>query len=310
MSIHVVTGAYGYSGKYIAGRLLDQGETVRTITNSLSRPNPFGERVKAQPYHFDEPQKLAATLRGADVLYNTYWVRFNHRGFTHAMAVENTIKLFAAAKEAGIRRVVHISITNPSEESDLEYFRGKARLERELVDSGLSFAILRPTVLFGREDILVNNIAWTLRRLPVFGVFGDGMYRLQPIYVEDLAELAVSEGKGDENRIIDAVGPETFTFRGLVEAIGASIGKPRRIITVSPWLGYCVASVIGKIVGDVFLTRAEIEGLMRGLLCTASEPAGQTRLTEWVRRHADSLGVRYASELARRTRRDQPYEKS
>jgi uncharacterized protein YbjT (DUF2867 family) len=307
MGVHVVTGAYGYSGKYIAARLLDAGESIRTITNSPNRPNPFGARVKADRFHFDEPEKLVAALRGTDVLYNTDWVRFNYGDFSHAMAVENTLKLFSAAREAGVRRVVHVSITNPSEDDDLSYFSGKARLEGALVDSGLSYAILRPAVLFGKEDILVNNIAWTLRRLPVFGVFGDGMYRLQPIYVDDLAELAVREGKSDENVVIDAIGPETFTFRGLVETIGEIIGKRRPIISVSPGLGYLAATLIGKVVGDVFLTRYEIAGLMRELLYTASEPAGRTRLTEWARQHAATLGVRYASELARRLKRDEAY---
>jgi len=309
MSLHVVTGAFGYSGKYIASRLLDEGVAVRTLTDSPNRPNPFGDRVKPEPFHFNDPGKLVEALRGADVLYNTYWVRFNHGGFTHALAVENTLKLFAAAKSAGVPRVVHISITNPSEDSDLEYFSGKARLERELMSSGLAYSVLRPTVLFGSEDILVNSIAWALRRLPWFGVFGDGQYRLQPIYVDDLAELAVREGRSSQNSVIDAIGPETFTFRGLVEMIGAIIGKPRRIISVSPGLGYLAARAIGKMVGDVFLTREEIDGLMRNLLWTSSQAAGKTKLTGWVQSHADTLGVRYASELARRQRRDVAYEK-
>jgi NADH dehydrogenase len=278
------------------------------LTDSPNRPHPFGDRVKAEPFHFNEPEKLVAALRGADVLYNTYWVRFNHRGFSHAMAVENTLRLFQAAKRAGVRRVVHVSITNPSEDSELEYFRDKARLERELIGSGLAYSILRPTVLFGREDILVNNIAWALRRFPLFGVFGDGQYRLQPLYVDDLAELAVREGRSGQNSVIDATGPETFTFRGLVETIGAITGQPRRIVSIPPSLGLIAAAVIGKMVGDVFLTRQEIAGLMRSLLWTASDPAGKTRLTDWARRHAETLGRRYASELARRQRRNVAYQ--
>ncbi len=308
MSTHVVTGAYGFSGRYIAARLLEEGRTVHTITNSPHRPNPFGGRVPAERFHFDAPEKLVAALRGADVLYNTYWVRFDYAGFGHTLAVENTLKLFRAAAEAGVRRIVHVSITNPSEDSDLPYFSGKARLERALADSGLPHSVLRPAVLFGREDILINNIAWALRRLPVFGVFGDGAYRLQPIHVDDLADLAVREGRREGNALIDAIGPETFTFRGMVEMIGAAIGKRRRIISVPPWLGYLTARAIGKAVGDVVLTRGEITGLMRGLLCTDSAPAGRTRLTDWVDRHSDTLGVRYSSELARRLRRDAAYE--
>jgi NADH dehydrogenase len=306
--LHVVTGAFGYSGKYIAERLLHEGHRVRTLTNSVARANPFADKVEAVPYHFDDRDKLVEALRGAQVLYNTYWVRFNHADFKHAAAVENTLKLFDAAQEAGVGRVVHVSITNPSEESPLEYFRGKARLERALRESGLSYAILRPAVLFGREDILINNIAWVLRRLPIFGVFGDGRYRLQPIHVDDLARLAVEQGREDGNRTIDAIGPETFAYRDLVREIGRILGKPRPIVRVPRSVGYLAGWLLGLAVHDVVITRDEIEGLMQGLLATDSPPAGEIRLTDWARQHADTLGVRYASELARRRNRQLAYE--
>ena len=307
--LHVVTGAFGYSGRYIAQRLLDGGYRVRTLTNSADRENTFQGRVEAVPYHFDEPDRLADSLRGAAVLYNTYWVRFNHRTFTHAEAVRNTQTMFQAAARAGVGRIVHVSITNPSEDSKLEYFHGKAVLERSLRESGIPHTILRPTVLFGKEDILVNNIAWVLRRLPVFGVFGDGQYRLQPIYVDDLAKLAVDEGAAAGSRTIDAIGPETFTYRELVRTIGEIIGRRRSIISVPPAIGYAVAAVVGKFVGDVIVTREEIVGLMQDLLVTDSPPAGQTRLTDWARQHAAALGIKYASELARRRDRCRAYEK-
>lgn len=300
MAKHAVTGAYGYSGKYIAQRLLANGEDVITLTNSRHKVNPFGGRVPAYPFNWDEPEKLVDNLRGVSVLYNTYWVRFNHKGFSHQMAVDNTLKLFDAAKKAGVERVVHVSITNPSEDSTLEYFQGKARLERALVESGLSYAILRPTVLFGKEDILINNIAWILRRLPVFGVFGDGNYCIQPIYVDDLAALAVKQGQQRQNTIINAIGPETFTYREMVQTIGKIINSNRPIIPVPPFIGYLTGQVIGCLVNDVTITRPEIEGLMADLLYVDSPPAGQTRLTDWAREHADTLGKHYASELARR----------
>jgi NADH dehydrogenase len=307
MATHVVTGAFGYTGKYITERLLAAGVTVRTLTNSPHRANPFGERVTVHPFNFDNPDALAASLEGAEVLYNTYWVRFNHRLFTHAEAVRNTLTLFEAAKRAGVRRIVHTSITNPSEDSPLEYFRGKAVLERALRESGMSHAILRPTVIFGKEDILINNIAWTLRRFPVFGVFGDGNYRLQPIHVEDFADLAVAQAGRTEDTTIDAIGPETFTYRELAMAIGAIIGCPRPVVSVPKWFGYGAGWVIGKWTGDVTITRDEIEGLMADLLYTGSPPAGKTHLTEWTREHANTLGKRYASEVARRVDRRSGY---
>lgn len=310
-NIHVVTGAYGFSGKYIARRLLEAGYHVRTLTNSISRENPFGADVTAYPFHFDSPEKMIESLRGASVLYNNYWVRFNysdHMSFTYANAVDNSLKLLHAAQEAGIRRIVHISITNPSEDSPFEYFRGKARLERAIKASGLSYAILRPAVLFGKEDILINNIAWFLRQFPVFGVFGNGNYRLQPIYVDDLARLAVEQGQMTDNATIDAIGPETFTFREIVEAIGKAVGKRRPIISMPPFLGYVFGMYVGKLLGDVAITHDEVEGLMADLLYTKSAPAGATRLTDWLKEHSASVGMHYSSELARRMNRTAAYE--
>ncbi len=307
-TLHAVTGAFGYSGKYICKRLLDFGHEVITLTNSPDRANAFAGRVKPYPFNFNNAEELMQSLQGVSVLYNTYWVRFNHKLFKHADAVRNTERLFAAAKAANVERIVHVSITNPSEDSSLEFFSGKARLERALADSGISRAILRPAVLFGKEDILINNIAWALRRLPVFGVFGSGEYRLQPIYVDDIAALAVEQGAKRDNVTIDAIGPETFTYRELVRTIGETIGKKRPVISVPPAVGYLAGWILGKCAGDVMITREEIKGLMADLLHVDSPPAGSTSLTDWIREHADSLGRKYTSELARRRDRTVEYQ--
>ena len=307
--VHAVTGAFGYSGKYIARRLLAANQRVITLTNSTDRANEFGGRLTAYPFNFDQPDKLVESLRGVDVLYNTYWVRFNHPTFTHADAVQNTLILFEAAQRAGVRRVVHVSITNPSEDSRLEYFHGKARLERVLRESGLSYAILRPTVLFGKEDILINNIAWAIRHLPVMGVFGDGQYRVQPIHVDNLAALAVAQGQQVDlpDAIINAIGPETYTYRDMVAEIARQIGVRRPIVSVPPALGYLTGKVLSAFVDDVMITREEIEGLMSGLLYVDAPPVGTTRLSEWLGENADTLGRRYTSELARRRDRQGAY---
>jgi len=305
--LHVVTGAFGYSGSYIAARLLESGVRVRTITNSLSRPSPLHGRIEAHPFNFDRPERLAESLRGASVLYNTYWVRFNAPGFQHSVAVENSLTLFRAAKEAGVQRVVHVSITNPSEDSPLEYFRGKAVLERALRESGISYAVLRPTVLFGEQDILINNIAWLLRHMPAFGVFGSGQYRLQPIFVDDLASLAVGQGSSRDSVVINAIGPETFTFRSLVENIGQAIGRVRPIVSIPPSIGYGVGWVLGQLLGDVVITKPEIEGLMADLLFVNAPPAGTTLLSTWARDHSSTLGIHYSSEMARRRNRESEY---
>jgi uncharacterized protein YbjT (DUF2867 family) len=307
--LHVVTGAFGFSGKYIARRLLDAGHQVRTLTNSMERRNPFGDAIQVRPLDFEHEDQLAENLRGAKVLYNTYWVRFNYAGFQQSTAIDNTLTLFRAAKKAGVARIVHVSITNPSEDSKLEYFHGKAQLERALVSSGMSYAILRPAVLFGREDILINNIAWTLRKMPVFFIFGGGEYRLQPIYVDDLAKLAVEQGRINENFVINAIGPETFTYRRLVQTLAEILGKRRLLISVPAGIGYLGGNALGWLLRDKMFTREEIEGLMADLLAVDAPPAGETKLTDWAREHANQLGVRYASELARRRNRAEAYER-
>jgi len=302
-----VTGAFGYSGRYIAHRLLTAGHRVITLTNSFDRPNPFGQQIQAFPFHFEDPAKLAQSLQGVDALINTYWVRFDHRRFTHRQAVANTKVLFQAARHAGVRRIVHVSITNPDINSESPYFRGKAELELALQALGVSYCILRPTVLFGKEDVLINNIAWSLRHLPVFAVFGDGQYKLQPIYVDDLAATAVSESEANENQILNAIGPESFTYRELIETIRRELGVRCPIICVSPGLGYWSCQMLGLLVRDVIITREEIRGLMENRLWVEAPALGTTRLTEWIAEHRHTLGRRYTSEIARRVDRLSSY---
>lgn len=298
----VVTGAYGYSGRYVTERLLARGDRVRTLTGRPISDSPFGDRVPPEPYRFDDPSSLAASLEGADVLVNTYWVRFEHGDATYAKAVENTRRLFGAAGKAGVRRVVHVSIANPSEDSPLPYYAGKAALERSLRESGLSHAIVRPTVLFGGRDVLVNNIAYLLRRLPVFGVPGLGRYPIQPIYVGDFADLIVSETLGSEDVVLDAVGPETFPFVGLVRRIRDAVSPRTPVLPVPKALAWAAGRVAGLFLGDIVLTRQEIRGLSAGLLAVDGPPTGTTVFTEWLEEHAGEHGRHYSSELERHWR--------
>jgi uncharacterized protein YbjT (DUF2867 family) len=300
--LDVVTGAFGYTGKYITRQLLHAGRRVRTITGHPQRANFFGNQVEIASMDFSDPAGLVRSLRGAAVLYNTYWVRFNHGRATFDDAVTNSRLLIQAAREAGIRKIVHLSIANPSLDSRLPYYSGKAQVEKAIVDSGLSYAILRPTVIFGIEDILINNIAWFARRFPVFAIPGSGSYRLQPMSVEDLAELATNSSLQDNSVVLDAVGPEIFTFEDIVHRIALAIGAKPRFIHVSPRATHQMLRFVGPIVGDVILTREEIEGLMAGLLVSKQPATGQTRFSSWLTKNANALGTRYASELQRHYR--------
>ena len=294
-----VTGAFSYSGKYITQRLLDRGEKVFTLTNHPDRSDPFGGRVKSFPLDFKNEKELTENLRGADVLVNTYWIRFDKGNNTQPKAVANTKILIDAAAKAGVKRIIHISITNPSSDSQLPYFWGKAANEKAVMDSGMSYAILRPTVLFGKEDILINNIAWLLRRLPIFGMPGNGLYKLSPVYVDDLAKLAVGAVYQRENYIWDAVGPDEFTFKEMVELIGEKTGSRRLLIQFPPRLALLAAQLLSIFVKDVMLTPEEVDGLMSNLLISKEPPRCKTSLRDWLEENKSSTGKFYASELAR-----------
>ena len=303
----VITGAFSYTGKYATRILLDQGYKIRTLTCHPERENPFGDKVQVFPYNFDNPERLTETLRGASTLINTYWVRFPRGKATFETAVQNTRTLINAAKEAAVRRIIHVSIANPSLDSPLGYYKRKAQLEKAVMDSGLAYTILRPTVIFGLEDILINNIAWFTRHFPVFAIPGDGRYRIRPIYVEDMAHLLADAVEQTENQVLDAVGPETYTFEELVRLIARQLGRRIRVAHVPVSVAYAATRIAGWFVGDVVLTWEEYKGLMANLLAPDGPSTGETCLSHWLAANRELVGKRYASEVARHYARPEPH---
>jgi uncharacterized protein YbjT (DUF2867 family) len=296
----LVTGAFSYSGSRIAQRLLDAGREVRTLTSHPDRKHVLQGHVQALEYRFDDPVALARSLEGVSTLYNTYWVRFDRGQTTFANAVEHSRMLFSAAHRAGVQRIVHVSITNPSIDSPLPYFRGKALVEYALAQTGTPYAIVRPTWLFGgQRDVLVNNIAWILRRLPIFALPGNGAYPVQPVHVDDLARICVEAAKVDDDLVLDAAGPERMPFAKLIALIQTAVHNHGPVISLPPVLMAAAARAFGLLVGDVVLTPDEITGLIGGLLVSHDPPRGQIVFSHWLDQHAISIGSSYANELHR-----------
>jgi len=296
--LDVVTGAFSYSGRFVAAELLARGRRVWTLTNHPRPGDPLAARMPAAPLDFSDLAGLTDALRGADTLYNTYWVRAVRGNLTHAAAVENTKRLIEAARRADVRRIVHTSIANPTE-STHSYYQGKAELEDAVRSSGLSYAIVRPTLLFGQGDVLINNIAWLLRRFPVFAIPGDGRYRLQPMYVKDHASLLVETGTQNADVVVDSAGPEIFTFNELVFLLREAMQLRTMIVNLPPALSMFGATLAGRLIGDLLLTRDELADLMENILVSRERPRGVTRLTDWLRPNARSVGLDYASEIER-----------
>ena len=275
---------------------------MRTLSRRPAGRNPLGERVETVPLEFLDTERLSRSMEGAGVLYNTYWIRYARWPMSFDTAVENTGTLFEAAAEAGVGRIVHLSVANPSVDSRLPYFRGKAQVEEMLMGLGVSYAIIRPTLVYGDGDLLLNNMAWALRRLPAFLVYGDGGYPVQPVHVEDVAAQAVEAGSQDGNSISDAAGPETFSFEELLRLLASAMGVRTRLVRTPPSLGLALTQLVGLLKGDLALTREEVIALMAGLLTSESAPTGTTRLCDWLKDNADVLGRSYVSELRRNWR--------
>ena len=301
----VVTGAFSFTGRAIAEELLDRGRKVRTLTRRDAPGDPLAARIERAELQFRDQERLRRALDGIDTLFNTYWVRFAHGVTTFGRAVENTRLLLRAARAAGVRRVVHVSVTNPSLASPLPYFRGKAEVERDVAASGLSYAIVRPTLVFGPRDILVNNIAWGLRRSPVFPIANDGSYRVQPVSVEDTATICVDAAGGEENLVLDAAGPETISYDELVRLVAAAVGSNARIVYLPSPVVLALARATGTVRRDVLLTAEELAGLQASLLVSDLPPLGRASFSSWVAANGEALGRGYVSELARNFR---PYD--
>ncbi|HYA69551.1 MAG TPA: NAD(P)H-binding protein [Acidimicrobiales bacterium] len=293
--LDVVTGAFSYSGGAIARHLRQAGRKVRTLTGHPQR-RPDHSDVEVRPLDFDDPIGLATSLAGATTLYNTYWVRFAHAGIDHALAVENSRTLFRAARRAGVRKIVHVSILHPSATSPYPYFRGKALVERALAETGVPFASLRPSVLFGDQGVLLNNMAWLLRRLPIFAVAG-GAYRIRPTHVDDLARLAVEAADWPRDQVVDAVGPERPTFVELVEQIRHAVGSRARIVRVPAPVLLGSSKVLGALMRDVLLTAEEYRSMADGLADSDAPATGTVRVSQWLAEYGETLGTTYANEL-------------
>ena len=220
------------------------------------------------------------------------------QGFAHTLAVKNSKKLFLAAKEAGVGKIVHVSVANPDKAPDWAYFRGKVIVEEFLKKTGVSHSIVRPTLLYGhQQDVLVNNIAWLLRHLPFFGMFGDGKYPVQPIYADDVANICIDQGQLSENTVVDAAGPDTFEYREFLDILSKGMGRRNILIPIPDWLTLMVGQLMGLLLQDIVITEAEIRGLRQGLAASSEEPLGTTSFRDWAEENGDDLGRIYRNDI-------------
>ncbi|MGZ4480678.1 MAG: SDR family oxidoreductase [Gaiellales bacterium] len=304
MALDVVTGAFSYTGCFIASELLGRGRAVRTLSRRPPPPgHPLADRVETADLQFDDRAALTAALEGAETLYNTFWIRFPHAGRTFEWAVAASATLFGCARAAGVSHIVHVSVSNASAGSRYAYFRGKAQVEADLARCGIPHTVLRPTLVFGgRQEILINNMAWLLRHLPVFLLPGGGACRIQPVAVEDVARLAADAAAAGGAGTLDAAGPEIVTCAEMLAAIRSVVRGRARVVSVPAAWVPPLCRLAGLPLRDRLLTAEELGALIDELLVSAGPPTGTRRFSEWLPDQAGWLGRSYANELARNWR--------
>jgi uncharacterized protein YbjT (DUF2867 family) len=240
--IVAIAGGSGFIGRTIARRLAALPQLrVRVLSRDPGRARAKLAGLEADFVRGEvtEPGTLPAALAGASavvsaVQFDGYPIENPRRGLTfERIDLGGTLALLAAAKAAGVTRFIYISGAAADENSRHPGFRAKGKAERAIRESGLEYTILRPSLVYGPDDTVVNGFAKAIRLAPVFPVPGSGRQTLQPVLVDDLAAcvaLAIS-GRG-QNGTYEIGGPDLMTFDDLIRLIMDLTGHRRPIVHV------------------------------------------------------------------------------
>lgn len=235
-----VFGGSGFLGRRIVRRLAEGGAEVRIAVRRPERAARLTElqttgRITAVRADVWDAPTVAPALEGADAVVNTvgHYVEQGRATFEaiHGQGARNVAR---AAALAGIRRLVHISGIGADPDADSPYVRARGVGERLVRDALPEATILRPSVLFGPDDAFFNRLAGLARVLPALPLFGSGMVRLQPVYVDDVARaaaraLALPLAQG---QLYELGGPQVYTYRALVRLVLEHAGRRRLLVPV------------------------------------------------------------------------------
>ncbi len=307
----IITGALSYSGRYIAALAHERGWKLHSLegARSFQRANEYDLPITL--FDWEDPQKagrVEEAMQACDVFVNTYWRRPTAGDDATKIAEQHCYELFSAAKKAGVKRIVHISVAHADAQSELPYFRHKGRVEAYLKELGIPCTVLRPAMLFGdsaEESILMNNWSWCLRHSPVAGLIGDGSALIHPLHVRDLAEMVVTEAAREDSEAWSAyaaVGKECLSLRETTECLIEAMDLHHRLILPMPrWVAATSARFLARLAGGVQLFESEeIESLLAGYLAYPKGSLPQSerwieappihRFTEWLHQEGNALG--------------------
>jgi uncharacterized protein YbjT (DUF2867 family) len=247
-----LTGGTGYVGSAVLKRLLEDGHEVRCLVRDagrLSRRSSGKGGIALVKGDLLDPASYREALQGVDAVMHLVGIIREKpgKGVTfRRVHVEGTSLLVRAAKEAGIPRFVHMSALGARPGAASGYHRSKWEAEERLRASGVPHIIFRPSVIFGPGDEFVNMLAGIVKA-PVTPVFGNGLYRLQPVSLYTVADVfakALTYERTDE--AFEVGGPEQIPFNEMIKEIGRALGRSVRLLHVPIWAAKPVVTAMQR----------------------------------------------------------------
>ena len=253
----LVTGGTGFLGRRVVRELLERGHQVRLLVHTPGTERMFSHRqVEVQYGSVRDPVALSSAFYDVEsVVHLVGVIRPTRRDSFENVHREGTANVLAAAKEAGARHFLHVSVIGAANDRSYPYLYTKWQGEQEVLNGGIPYTIFRPSMLFGEGDEFLNALAGLVRLFPLVPVIGSGKNRLHPLAADDLARcIAITLGREDlKGRTLDLGGAERLSYNQLVSEVAKAMGKRRLRFHLPVWLMYAVTAV-----SQVFLPRPPI----------------------------------------------------
>ncbi len=238
----LITGATGYIGRHLVARLVQQGERPRCLVRDLKRAGQIlpGAKVDLVQGDTTQPGTLRLVMQGVDTVIHTAFITAerkqsagNHYDTTN---VEGTANVVKAAKSAGVSRIIAVSGLGTKPDKPGSYMQGRYLAEQMIKESGMTWTIIQPSVLFGKDAPFIKGLTDLIRTSPVVPLIGGGKIMFQPIYVEDVVSVIVevlNEPERTANKTFTIGGPEYYSFTGIVTMLTHAMHK-KRIMAPAP----------------------------------------------------------------------------
>lgn len=274
----LVTGATGFVGRHLVRALLAAGHQVKALVRSPEKAtqilgDPLGDaagRLQTVAGDVLAPASIVQAVAGCDAAVHLVGIIKEKRGATFRdLHVRGTANVLAAATRAGVSRLVHMSALGARDGAQTGYHQTKWEAEELVRNSGLRAVIFRPSIIYGPGDEFVNMLAGLIRRVPVFPVFGDGCYRLQPVWVEDVAYFFTRalEVEGAVGETLEVGGPQRLTYGELVAEIMRVTGRRRPQVHLPLNLTRRIIAAAQRVRAPLPVTSDQLTMLLEGSTC-------------------------------------------